>query len=236
MCSRFFLKQQDYREMLARLGIAAPAEFITRYNITPGTAIPVVRPLAQSDGLESVALSWGLVPSWVQRPSATSRHINARSETVASKPSFRDAFRSRRCLIPVSGFIEWKRVGPQRIPWLFRHWDERPFFIAGLWESHTAATGENIETCALLTTAPNEVMQPIHDRMPVVLAPDQYVTWLQTTTTPPAALLTPSPAEWWRADRISSRINSVRHDDPACLAPAGDADLIETTDELRLSS
>ena len=234
MCSRFFLKQQDYREMLARLGIAAPAEFITRYNITPGTAIALVRPSALGHGLESVALSWGLVPSWVKRPDATTRHINARSETVASKPSFRDAFRSRRCLIPASGFIEWKRVGKQRIPWLFRQSDETPFCFAGLWESHTAETGENIETCALLTTAPNEVMQPIHDRMPVVLAPDQYGTWLQITTTPPPSLLTPSPPGRWRADRISSRINSVHHDDAACLAPAGVDDLIETIDELPL--
>ncbi len=234
MCSRFFLQQQDYRKMLARLGIEAPAEFITRYNITPGTAIPLIRPTARGDGLESVALSWGLVPSWVKTPNATSRHINARSETVASKPSFRDAFQSRRCLIPASGFIEWKRAGKQRIPWLFRQSDEGPFCFAGLWESHTAADGDNIETCALLTTAPNAVMQPIHDRMPVVLAADQYETWLQTTATPPASLLAPSPAEWWRAERISSRINSVRHDDPACLAPAGIDDLIETIDELPL--
>ncbi|MCF7688920.1 MAG: SOS response-associated peptidase [Cephaloticoccus sp.] len=235
MCSRFFLLQQHYREVMAQLGVTDPAEFISRYNIAPSTLLPAVRASAQGALNEAVALRWGLVPAWAKSAEDSARHINARSETIAEKPSFRSAYRRRRCVIPASGFYEWKRAGKHRLPWVFRREDEGPFCFAGVWDSWTAPTGEVLESCALITTAPNEVMQPIHDRMPVVLSPEDCPIWLTPAENPPDHLLrTPAP-QGWRADRISQYMNNVRHDDPACLTPAQPDESTESLGELPLN-
>jgi putative SOS response-associated peptidase YedK len=222
MCCRFLLLQQHYRDILARLGIAAPAEFLSRYNIAPGSDIPVVRTKPHTTKNEITALRWGLVPSWSKSDDGT-QLVNARAETLAAKPSFRDAFRSRRCIIPASGFYEWENLGRAKKPWLFRRRDEQPFGLAGLWESWRGPDGALLETCAVITTEPNDLMRPIHHRMPVMLAPEEFEPWLDARTTESEKLLpllrTPLSAAM-SALAVSSHVSNVRHEGPECLAPA----------------
>jgi putative SOS response-associated peptidase YedK len=230
MCCRFLLLQQHFREVLERLGLDKAPEFASRYNIAPGTPIPAVRtqaPARRSPGegepaREFVPLHWGLTPAWAS--SRGSGSMNARAESLAGKPSFRDAFRTRRCVIPATGFYEWAVLGRTRQPWLFRRRDGQPFGLAGLWESWRAPDGTVLESCAIITTEPNDLMRPIHHRMPVMLSPDQFDPWLDLRETDPkrlSALLHPPDAGAMSATALAPRVNSVHHDDPACLDPAG---------------
>lgn len=222
MCTRYVLLEQHYRDVLARLGIAAPAEFLSRYNIAPGTDLPVVRSKPRAQVREAARLRWGLVPSW-SRDADGPPLVNARAETLTAKPSFRDALRSRRCVIPATGFYEWETVGRAKKPWLFRLRDEAPFGFAGLWDAWRAPDGTVRETCAFVTTAPNELMRPIHDRMPIMLTPATWDTWLDSTITDPAhlaPLLRALPADAVTKFAVSTHVSNVRHEGPACLAPA----------------
>lgn len=241
MCCRYLLLQQHLREILVRLGVEASPEFVSRYNIAPGTAIPAVRTKASArrdpgeGGRETVPLRWGLVPSWAESDERAGL-MNARAESLADKPSFRDALRARRCVIPASGFYEWKVLGRARQPWLFRRCDEQPFGLAGLWEGWRAPDGTLLETCTVITTEPNELMRPIHHRMPVMLAPEQFDPWLDPRLTSPeelAPLLRPAPAAAMSAVALDPRVNSVRHDGPECLALA-DAETGGATPQLSL--
>lgn len=225
MCCRYHLHEKHYREVLARLGIAAPAAFASRYNIAPGGPIPAVRANARTGEREVAALRWGLTPAWAKSDDPAARLVNARAETLAEKPSFRDAARTRRCLVPASGFFEWESVGRAKRPWLFRRGDEAPFGFAGLWESWRAPDGTVVESCALITTEPNDVMRPIHHRMPAMLTPEAFELWLDARVTDGARLaplLQPAPAVAMSALRVNPVVSNVHADGPECLQPAGE--------------
>ncbi len=231
MCSRYHLSQEYYRKVLAQLGIPAPAVFATRYNIAPSRGIPAIRakPRVGANAREAVAreaveLRWGLTPGWARSDEPPSRLVNARAETLAEKPSFREALRSRRCVVPATGFYEWETIGRAKQPWYFR-WreEERPVLFAGLWETWRAPDGSTVESCALITTEPNELMRPVHNRMPVMLAPAEVDLWLDPTATEVAAVapvLHVPRAEEMSAMRVDDYVSNVQHEGPACLAPA----------------
>ncbi len=224
MCTRYVLLKEHLREILTRLEIDGDADFSSRYNIGPGQLVPAVRidPVARVSKL--AALRWGLVPSWAKSDESAAQLMNARAATLTEKPSFRGAFKSRRCVIPASGFYEWETVGRAKKPWLFRWGDERPFGLAGLWESWRAPNGGVLESCAVITTEPNELMRTIHHRMPVMLTPEQFAPWLdprKTTAEELMPLLQIPPAGAMSKFAVSSYVSNVRHEGPECLAPAG---------------
>ncbi|PSB54255.1 hypothetical protein C7B61_22460, partial [filamentous cyanobacterium CCP1] len=183
MCGRFTLSQSA-----EALAIAFDLEEVPpvppRYNIAPTQPIAVVRSLTHSSTTserELTYLSWGLVPSWAKDPKIGTKLINARAETLAEKPSFRAAFKRRRCLIVADGFYEWHRTPEGKQPYYFHLQDHQPFAFGGLWEHWENGNGDVIESCAIITTAANEVLSPIHDRMPVILEPKGYDLWLDPT-------------------------------------------------------
>ncbi|TVQ55544.1 MAG: SOS response-associated peptidase, partial [Phycisphaerales bacterium] len=183
MCGRYSLTTSA--EALAQLFRAAiNFELRRRYNIAPTQVAPVARALDGDRQREVVGMQWGLVPSWAKDPSIGSRMINARSETAAEKPSFRSAFKRRRCLVPASGFYEWKKLDPgkkssAKQPFYIYRADEQPLVMAGLWESWNDPESEKpLETYSILTTEANEQLRDLHDRMPVILEPEQFDAWL----------------------------------------------------------
>jgi putative SOS response-associated peptidase YedK len=194
-----------------------------RYNIAPTQAVSAVRLDSDRAGRELVPLRWGLVPSWAQDLSIGSRMLNARSETVSAKPAFRAAFARRRCLIPVDGFYEWQTVGGRKLPLHFCQRSREPFTLAGLWEHWTSPDGRVVQTCTVLTTQANEVVAPVHDRMPVVLAPADHALWLDPSVTGGdmlQGLLRPWPAADLEAVAASPLVNSPRNEGPGCLRVA----------------
>jgi putative SOS response-associated peptidase YedK len=229
MCCRFLLLEPHYRAILQRLGIGAASDFLSRYNIAPGSTIPAIRPARPAKApssrpaaaLETAILRWGLVPSWVRDDSGGTL-ANARAESAAEKPSFRDAFRTRRCVVPASGFYEWEHRGRAKQPWWFRRRDEQPFGLAGVWETWRTPDGTFLESCAVLTTEPNELMRPIHHRMPLALPLEKFAAWLdpRATTAQLSSLLQPPPAADWTATPVSTYVSSIGHEGSACLAAA----------------
>ncbi len=247
MCGRYSLTTAP--EALRRL-----FEFDTtpnlepRYNIAPSQSAPVVRMAstgattgnttetaagaANGAARELAMPRWGLIPSWAKDASIGHKMINARSETVAEKPSFRSAFRHRRCLVPADGFYEWRTEGDIKQPFRIGMAGGGPFAFAGLWESwpgdgdDDGEAGGAIETFTILTTEANRKLHPIHPRMPVILAPEAYQTWLDgrpETTERALSLLRPFADEKMAFYRVSRRVNSPRNDDPACIEPIPDA-------------
>jgi putative SOS response-associated peptidase YedK len=192
MCGRFTLRT-PLTVLMHHFNIDARPDqqqvlFEPRYNIPPTVDVPVVR---FADGHRTLSLMrWGLLPSWTKDPKKAPLLNNARAESVAEKPSFRTAFKKRRCLIPVDGFYEWKTIGKAKQPYYFHRQDERPFAFAGLWEAWN-----EIESCTIITTDANEVMAPIHHRMPVVLVPNDYKEWLDPEASELEKLLIPCPAD-----------------------------------------
>ena len=224
MCYRYLLLLGDLRAAAERLRALLSIEFDSRYNLPPGSEVPAVRGATEPARREVALLYWGLVPSWAKaRTGFGPKLANARAASLAEKPSFRDAFRRRRCVLPASGFYEWETREHARLPWLFRRRDGQPLLLAGLWESWRAPDGRVLESCTVITTEPNELMQPIHDRMPAILAPEQCDLWLDPAMQAPARLaplLRPLPAEQLTAVRVSKRVNNLAHDDERCLRPS----------------
>lgn len=222
MCGRFTLTISPEQLQQAIPGLITPSEMAPRYNIAPSQPVAVV----PNDGQRKLDFYvWGLVPSWAKDPSIGNRMINARAETLAEKPSFRAAFRRRRCLIPADGFYEWRQIPGQKnkVPYYIRLKTGEPFVFAGLWESWNAADGSNLLSCAIITTVPNALMEPIHNRMPVILPAAAYDRWLAPDEQDPAALqalLQPYPAQEMIAYPVSPLVNRPENDVAACIQPA----------------
>jgi putative SOS response-associated peptidase YedK len=204
-------------------------ELSPRYNIAPSQPVPIVR-RSRRGAREWATVRWGLIPSWAKDAKIGNRLINARAETAADKPSFRSAFKHRRCLLPADGFFEWARTPAGKVPHHIRFTDRRPFAFAGLWERWSAPDGEPVETCTILTTVPNEVLEPLHDRMPVIVAPARYADWLAEGPLGPDAaetILLPHPADGMEAVAVSGLVNSPKNDGPRCLEPIGEPGFLE---------
>lgn len=166
-------------------------------------------------------LHWGLIPSWAKDPEVGNKMINARAETVAEKPSYRKAFKERRCLILADGFYEWQKTDSGKQPFYIRMEDESPFAFAGLWESWQ--NGREIRSCTIITTSPNEVAAQVHNRMPVILHPEDYEMWLDPDfdeREPLTTLLKPFPAEAMEAYPVSRKVNRPANNDPEVIEPA----------------
>ncbi len=217
MCGRYLITT-PVEGLRAVFGFRNPAPNLPpRYNVAPTQRVPVIRPAAGGRSID--LLRWGLVPSWAKDLSVGSRMINARGETVAEKPAYRAAFRARRCLVPADGFYEWQTIGadPPKHPFRFAMRDGRPFAFAGLWESWQSSEREIVETFTIVNTAANDVMAAYHDRVPVVLGPEDYEAWLDTRVDPSPLIKAP-PGNWFAVTPVSAYVNDVRHDDPGCLA------------------
>ncbi|RIK39457.1 MAG: hypothetical protein DCC55_18065 [Chloroflexi bacterium] len=229
MCGRFTLNASP--EQLAELFDLPEAPVtVPRYNIAPTQPVAVVRINPQSKAREWALVQWGFVPSWAKDPSLGAKMINARAETVAEKPAFRAAFKRRRCLVPASGFYEWQKRGTRKQPYYITQRDETPFGLAGLWEFWQGADGSALETCTILTTDPNELMEPLHNRMPVIIAPEDYGMWLGSggDDSPQELdqlrhLLRPYPAEAMRAYPVSTFVNNVRNEGAQCIEALAEA-------------
>ena len=221
MCGRFTLTNPD-QDLALQFDLPEIPDLQPRYNIAPTQPVAAVRVAPESAVRELALLHWGLIPFWAKDPKIGSRMINARSETAAEKPSFRAAFRRRRCLVAADGFYEWQKLNDGKQPFYIRLHDGKPFAFAGLWEHWEGPDGAVIESCTLLTTEPNDVIRPLHNRMPVILQPRDYDLWLdpevqQTEQLQP--LLGPYLPGDMEAYPISRWVNSPRNDDPRCIEP-----------------
>ncbi len=224
MCGRYTLTAGQ-EELIRKFLLKQLAEEVEkvlrpRYNIAPSQQVVTVRLSSESGKRRAWPAVWGLVPSWTKDPKIGARLINARSETAAEKPSFRAAFKQRRCLIPASGFYEWQRSGGYKQPYYFAMATGEPFAMAGLWEHWQGSDGSVIESCAILTTEPNDVLAPIHNRMPVILEPDDFDLWLDPQKGNPAdvqSLLKPCVPKLMIGYPVSKLVNNPRHDGPELI-------------------
>src|SRR5262245_52592572 len=222
MCGRFThrLTWQQVRDLY---GLTDPrqaeVDLKPRYNVAPTDVMPVCR-LNRSGQREIAMLKWGLIPYWADDPKIGYRTINARAETVATAPAFREAFKRRRCLVPASGFYEWRKLdNGDRQPYLIQMRDGSPFSFAGLWERWTKGEAP-IETFTIITGEPNSLAAELHDRMPVILERDDYGAWLTARDTAiPQAMLQPFPAQLMASFPVSKRVNSPKNDDADLIVP-----------------
>jgi putative SOS response-associated peptidase YedK len=221
MCGRFTLLAPG--EAVAELfDLSETPQLAPRYNIAPTQPVAAVRYNNDKNQRELAHFHWGLIPRWAKDPSIGSRMINARSETAAEKPSFRAAFKYRRCLVPTDGFYEWWKVDGGKQPVLIKMKDERPFAIAGLWEHWQSPDGSEIESVTLLTTEPNDLLTKIHNRMPVILAEKDYDLWLDPGAQHPGEvqpLMRPFPGDKMTFYPVSTHVNNPRNEDPGCIVP-----------------
>jgi putative SOS response-associated peptidase YedK len=221
MCGRYLITSSP--EALRRLfGYKEQPNFPPRYNVAPTQPIPIVR---LHEGARQFALvRWGLIPSWVKDPKKFTLLINARGDSVVDKPSFRNAMKRRRCLVPADGFYEWQADGPRKRPYAVVPRDREPIAFAGLWECWTGPNGEEMETAAIITADANKTLHHIHHRMPVVIPPEAFDFWLDCANVDArtaAALLVPAPENLFEVYEISTAVNRVANDSAALLEPVG---------------
>ena len=221
MCGRYTLKAGG-QELASFFDLAETPEITASYNIAPTQQIPVVKRDEGGAGRRLEMMHWGLIPSWADDPSIGSRMINARAETVADKPSYRSAFKRRRCLVVADGFYEWKKTEDGKQPYYLRLKEGGPFGFAGLWEMWSMEGGEELRSATIITTEPNELAAEIHNRMPVILSPELHEVWLDPENDDREELLSmlaPYPAEEMEAYPVSRRVNRPANDDPGVLQP-----------------
>lgn len=215
MCGRFTLRLSP-EELQQIFDVMRAPEWTPRFNIAPTQNVVILR--EQAGERELSLARWGLIPSWAKDESMGARMINARSETIHEKPSFRTAFKSQRCLVVADGFYEWKPDGKKKQPHFIRLANEQPFAFAGLWE-----TWGDLETCTIVTTAANDLLKPMHERMPVILSPVDYDIWLDPNTIkrePLEFLFESYPAHEMKVDPVSTYVSNARNEGPDCLRPA----------------
>jgi putative SOS response-associated peptidase YedK len=222
MCGRYRLSRRKQAIEEYFEAVSHDLDWAPRYNIAPTQPVAVIRQHPKQLIREFSLLRWGLIPHWAKHSSIASNTINAKSETAATKPAFRDPFRLRRCLIPADGFYEWKRTGTSKQPYCFEVNEGELFAFAGLWDGWKDSSGKWVKTCSILTTAPNEVTSAVHDRMPVILEPDCYDLWLDPGVQDVAVvseLLKSYSAQQMRCYPVSTRVNNIANDDEACPVP-----------------
>lgn len=225
MCGRFTLYASP-DEVATLFDLPEEPVLAPRYNVAPTQPVGLVRIDPKTDEREWALTLWGLIPSWSKDPSIGARMINARSETVAEKPSFRAAFKRRRCLVPVSGFYEWQKQGKSKQPYYISARNGELLAIAGLWEYWEGADGSALESCTLLTTDANEMMSELHNRMPVFVAPEDFAQWLgngkeddRFALDELQHLLRPAPEDLLTAMPVSTYVNNARNEGESCIAP-----------------
>jgi len=219
MCGRFvtIIPYEELKQIFDLVESHTRTE--PRYNVAPTQQVSVVRSTGEHNVL--APMRWGLIPSWSKDASIANHTINARCETVAEKPSFRHAIKRNRCIIPISGFYEWAHSGGKKTPYYIHLSDCTPMSLAGIWEHWKSPEGEELETCSILTTTANSLVQSLHDRMPVILKPSDYSHWLNTDMHDQQQLIhlyQPYPAEGMSLYEVSNLVNNPRFDSPACIA------------------
>lgn len=222
MCGRFSLIV-DASVLAGVFEIDPPKNLTPRFNIAPTQRIPIVR-AGREQPREWAEARWGLVPSWAKDAKIGARMINARGETVAEKPSFRSAVKTRRCLIPADGFYEWVKTDGGKQPHYIHFADGRAFAFAGLWERWNKGGDEPLDTCTIITTTPNDIVAGLHDRMPVIMAPDHFTEWLEPDPLAPDRLqdlLAPYRGVDMEAYPVSTHVNKPVNDDPECVVRVG---------------
>jgi putative SOS response-associated peptidase YedK len=222
MCGRFTLKTSRaiIKELLGKLK-PLPL-FEPRFNIAPSQQVLAIRIDPETGDTQWTLLRWGLIPSWAKEPSIGNNLANARADTVAEKPAFRSAFKKRRCLVIADGFYEWQPGPAGKTPYYFQMKDGSPFAFAALWERWEKGE-EPVETCALITTEANGVVGQVHDRMPVILRPEDYATWLDPNEDRAdilKAMLVPLPDDWMTAYPVSKLVNNPRNESSKCIEEA----------------
>src|SRR5580700_2897205 len=222
MCGRYRLsrRKQLIEEYFST--VSGEDDWNPRYNIAATQPVPVIRQNPKEPRRELSLVRWGLIPSWGKDMSGAAMMINARSETAAAKPAFRDPLTNRRCLIPADGFYEWQRRGKAKQPYCFEVNDGELFAFAGLWDRWKDPNGQWLKSCSILTTTPNAVTSSVHDRMPVILDPEDYDLWLDPqmfSVDVACDLLKPYDARLMRSYPVSTRVNHVANDDEACSTP-----------------
>lgn len=220
MCGRYTLTTSG--EIIAEFfKLSAVPDIKPRYNIAPTQSVATVTVEAKKMQRQFQFMRWGLIPSWAKDMKIGSKMINARSETVAEKPAFRSAIKHRRCLIVADGFYEWQQQGKNKQPYYFQKTDGEPFAFAGLWENWESPEKENIVSCSIITTAANETVQPMHDRMPVILPDSDWEQWLDPSVKNAQEvlpLLKPYASEAMKAKAVSAIVNSPSRDSPECIS------------------
>lgn len=224
MCGRYALNTSA-QELIDHFQLVRCSDFPIRFNIAPSASVPVIRQSPDGDRVADL-LRWGLVPHWAKDPTIGAKLNNARAESVMEKPSFQSAYQRRRCLIPASGFYEWQAVPgePRKQPWFIHLRSGEPMAMGGLWESWKDPSGEIVRTFCVVTTEANQIMAPIHDRMPVLIGAKSWSRWLDPSIpgSALAGMLNPFPAELMEAWKVSRRVSNARDEGEELILPSAE--------------